>query len=141
MTGFNIYEVQKSVTTVLKANSTLTTLLGNGSSGILDNSSSAKGLVFPYIEYTSIDAESFDTTSSTDSIIYLTITAFTQTGNKKEASDIMKELHTSLHTARLTVTGFGYAVSRWDGLSTIIKEDVNGDIFNGIMRFKITASV
>jgi hypothetical protein len=141
MTGFNIYEVQKAVTTVLTANSNLTTILGNGISGILDNASSAKGLIFPYLEYTDISAESFDTVNSTDSIIYLMITAFTKTGNKKEAADILKELHTSLHTTRLTVPGFGYTVSRWDGLSTIQKEDVNGDIFNGIMRFKITVSV
>jgi len=141
MTGFNIYEVQKAVTTALKDNSTLTGMLGNGVNGIRDNVASAKGLIFPYLAYTDIQAESLDTTSSQGSIIYITITAFTKTGNKKEASDIMKALHTSLHRSDLIVTGFGYAMSRWDGFSTIMQEDVNADMFSGIIRFKITLGV
>jgi|ETNvirnome_2_300_1030623.scaffolds.fasta_scaffold00088_34 hypothetical protein len=141
MTGFNIYEVQKAVTTALKDNSTLTGMLGNGANGIRDNVASAKGLIFPYLAYTDIQAEPLDTTSGQGSIIYLTITAFTKTGNKKEASDIMREVHTSLHRADLTVTGFGYARSRWDGFSTIMQEDVNADMFSGIIRVKITLGV
>lgn len=141
MSGFNIYEVQKSITTALKGNSTLVGILGDGVNSILDNTTTAKNLTLPYIEYTEVSAEAFDTKSSTDSIVYITMSAFSDTGNRKECEDILKEIHTTLHQSRLTVTGFGYAVSRWDGLSTIIKESINGTIFSGIIRFKITVSV
>lgn len=140
MSGFNMYEVQKSITTVLKGNSTLVAILGNGVNSILDNTSNAKNLSFPYINFSDVSAESYDTTSSTDSIVYVTLSVFSNTGNREETENILKEIHTSLHRTELNVTGFNYAVSRWDGLSSVLLDSVSGTIFNGIIRFKITCS-
>lgn len=139
MAGYNAYQVQKGVHTALTGNSTLTALLGDGANGIMDNVQQKKNPTFPYVVYSGVNPEKFDSWDTLGSNVFIQISVFSNTGSRKETQDILSEVHATLHHQSITVSGADFLYCVWDGLDDISTDDsADAQIIRGVTRYKIS---
>jgi len=141
MGGYSLFEIQKAIDAILSVDTTLLAMLGTGTkASIYDNPSQAlqDNVDFPYIVYASNTAIPFDTKTFNGTEATITISAYSETGDKEEASNIIQRLHTLLHNQDLTVEDNNLVFCLWDGLSMVEPEDDDNLILqHGVIRFRI----
>jgi|DEB0MinimDraft_4_1074332.scaffolds.fasta_scaffold04339_7 hypothetical protein len=136
--SYSILDVQKSVDDILTSDSTLLNLLNDGVNSILDNPIKSNTLDFPYIFYSSINSQEWDTQTSTGAECYITISVFSNSGDRLEATTILSRIYTLLHNQDLSVSNNNFVLCRWDGLSEVfIDDNKEGRIIQGVIRFMI----
>lgn len=142
MATFSMIDVQDAVHSVLSADSTLLSFLGNGVDSITDNTGlDDSELQMPYIVYSGLTSQSYDTKNTTGNETYITLSVFSNTGEKRTVSDIMERVKILLHRQDLTVAGNDFILCNLDGLYEIFIDDTE-DFINvqGVMRFKVLTS-
>ncbi len=139
MAGFSAFQIQKAIDTVLSNDATLLALLGTSDDdSIYDNTSQTENAIYPYIVYISNTLTPFDSKTFQGSDVTFTIGAYSESGDKEEASNILERIHTLLHNSSLTVDSNDFILCQWDGLSEILVDDRNELILiQGIIRFRI----
>jgi len=134
--SLELSEIQKSIRAAITLNTTLMNILSDGSDSVVDNPTNL-GLNYPYISFVGMTIEADDTTSSDGNIIFITLGAYTQTGNKLQAQSILKELNNSLHKKHLNVTNLNYCYSKIDFSEVLIDDQDTSNGFNAIIRLRL----
>lgn len=138
MTGFAPYQILQAIDTVLAADATLIAMLGEASSaGIVQNPQEYEP-AFPYIVYSDVTAQAFDTDDKKGTEAYVTIDTWSQTGDMEESFSLLGRIHTLLHDQQLSVASNDFLYILWDGLSEVLRDNTDGLFtYHGIIRFKI----
>lgn len=121
------YELQKSLFTLLSADSTLSAMIA----GVYD--AVPAGAEYPYVTIGDIQARDWSSATTVGMQYQVVIRCYSRQGGRKEALNILDRIHALLHDANPSVTGYQCVLLRY------VLSDValNGDglTYEGIMRF------
>ena len=141
MAGYSAFDVQKAIDAIISSDITLLALLGTGDSdSIYDNPGQVNSddAEYPFIVYLTNTSIDWSTKTYDGSNITITLATYSRTGDKEEASNILKRLHALLHNATLSVTDNNTVLIQWDGLSEINTDDTDELVtIEGLIRFRI----
>lgn len=122
------WELQKAVFAKLDGDATLGDLI----SGVFDHVPAEQA--FPYVTVGD-DTAVWSGAMTVDGQEHtLTMHVWSRGRGRKEAKEIMDRIHTVLHDAALTVTGFTFIALRYEFGQTFMDED--GLTRHGVMRFR-----
>lgn len=135
------FETQQAIDNILVNDSTLLALLGTGDAlSILDNPTQYQfeNNPYPFITYDTNEAEPFDSKTQTSQEIFIQISAWSRSSNKKEAMDIISRIYTLLHNVDLSSAGINNILTQQTGSSRVMEDDsLNFVLYHGIIEFRI----
>jgi len=123
------FALQTAVYARLSSDSNLTSTLG---SGVYDEV--PQGSAYPFVQIGDDSTMDYSTKDVAGSETTLSLHVWSQDHGSKQTKDIIDRVHTLLHDANLSVTGFNFINIRME-FSDIIR-DPDGITRHGIMRFR-----
>lgn len=137
MPGYSMWELQKAVALILAAAGPLTALLAAPPDGFAASIFDAvpEKAVYPYVVIGDDTGRDWSTKDASGLEIDVTIHAWSRYRGRKEAKQILEQVHEALHEAALALTGHVSVLMRFDDFTTVFL-DGDGLTRHGVSRFK-----
>lgn len=123
------FALQQALYTALNTDTTLATTLG---AKVYDDI--PQNSAYPIVQIGQDDSLDYSTKDEAGMDMTVNLHIWSRSHGSKEAKNIMDRVHTLLHDANLSVTGFNFVNLRFE-FSDIIR-DPDGITRHGIMRFR-----
>ena len=123
------FALQQAVYTTLSGDSQLTSTLG---AGVYDDV--PQGSAYPFVTLGDDGAIDYSTVDLVGSQTALNIHVWSQSYGSRETKDIMDRIHTLLHDASISVTGYNLINNRFE-FSDVLR-DPDGITRHGVMRLR-----
>ena len=128
MSADSSWELQQAIYTALTGDSTLMGMI----QGVHDHV--PQGQVFPYVTIGEATARDWSAVGLNGIETTLILNVWSRARGRKQAKQIMAEIHRILHDADLTVTGHALADLRFEFSETTL--DPDGLTYHGITRYR-----
>tara|TARA_R110001632_G_scaffold185945_1_gene306282 strand:+ start:551 stop:958 length:408 start_codon:yes stop_codon:yes gene_type:complete len=123
------FALQQAVYSTLSSDNELTSTLG---AGVYDDV--PQGSSFPFVQLGDDGATDYSTVDLVGSETTVNIHVWSQGHGSKETKDIMDRIHTLLHDASISVTGYNLINNRFE-FSDVLR-DPDGITRHGVMRLR-----
>lgn len=133
MSSISDWSVQKAVFEKLTNDAPLSALLTPSGGSVYDYVPSSAP--FPYIVFSDLQSQPFETAEGGGRNITLALTAYSQKSGSKEIRHILSAIHACLHHQALSLEGHIAITCDETGMETSTEND--GRLYKGTVRFRI----